>query len=171
MEIAPSLAALLAFIALFVLILLKMPIAFAFGLIGFLGLWYMVGLKPAINTLPITAWGQSTSYTLMAVPLFILMGQFANYSGIGPDLYGSASKWLGRLPGGLALATTWGCASFAACTGSSTAGILTFTPIAYKPMLNLKYDRRLALGTLCCGATMGTLIPPSIGFIVYGGVR
>ena len=170
MEIAPSLVGFLGFVVLFVLIFMRFPISFAFLLVGLLGLIYLTNFKTATSTMVTTAWTYGTSYVLMAVPLFMLMGQFASYSGIGSGLYNTASKWLGRLPGGLAIATVWGSAGFAACTGSSTSGILTFGPIAFKPMMEHGYDKRLSLGTICCGATMGQMIPPSIGFIIYGAI-
>lgn len=170
MEITPSLVGILGFVALFVLIFLRLPIAFAFALVGFLGLLYLSDFKAATVCLASTVWTYATSYILMAIPLFMLMGQFANHSGIGSDLYDSALKWFGRLPGGLAISTTWGTAGFGACTGSTTTGILTFGPIAYRPMIDKGYDKRLALGTICCGATMGSMIPPSIGFVVYGSI-
>jgi C4-dicarboxylate transporter, DctM subunit len=160
----------IAFIALFVLIFLKVPIAFAFAFSGFVGLIYLSGLRPAMSLLTTNIWSGVTSYTLMAVPLFILMGQYASLSGIGDDLYNAASKWLSRLPGGLAIATTWGCAAFAACTGSSASGMLTFGPISYKPMKDAGYSNKLALGTICCASTIGSMIPPSISFVVYGSI-
>jgi C4-dicarboxylate transporter DctM subunit len=170
MELTPSMVGILGFVAVFLLIALKMPVAIAFGLVGFAGFAYLSSFQGAMSTLVSTTWSYGTSYVLMAVPLFILMGQFANYSKIGDELYATATTWFGRLPGGLAIATVWGSAAFAACTGSSGAGILTFGPIAYTPMKNAGYDRRLSLGTLCCGATMGGLIPPSITFIIYGSI-
>lgn len=160
----------IAFIALFVLIFLKVPIAFAFAISGFAGLIYLSGLRPAMSILTTNIWSGVTSYTLMAVPLFILMGQYASLSGIGDDLYNAASKWLSRLPGGLAIATTWGCAAFAACTGSSASGMLTFGPISYGPMKEAGYSNKLALGTICCASTIGSMIPPSISFVIYGGI-
>jgi C4-dicarboxylate transporter DctM subunit len=166
----PFTVGIIAFIALFVLIFLKVPIAFAFALTGFLGLIYLAGFAPAMSVLSMSIWTGVTSYTLMAVPLFILMGLFASHSGIGDGLYNAASKWLGKLPGGLAIATTWGCAGFAACTGSSAAGMLVFGPIAYEPMKDAGYSKTLALGIICCGATIGSMIPPSISFIVYGSI-
>ncbi|MBN1256019.1 MAG: TRAP transporter large permease [Deltaproteobacteria bacterium] len=170
MELTPSMVGILGFVAVFLLIFLKMPIAIAFGLVGFAGFAYLSSFQAAMSTLVSTTWSEGTSYVLMAVPLFILMGQFANYSKIGDELYAAATTWFGRLPGGLAIATVWGSAAFAACTGSSGAGILTFGPISYTPMKNAGYDKRLSLGTLCCGATMGGLIPPSITFIIYGSI-
>ncbi|MGD9393468.1 MAG: TRAP transporter large permease [Dehalococcoidia bacterium] len=166
----PFAVGIIAFIALFALIFLKVPIAFAFAFTGFLGLIYLAGFEPAMSVLTMSIWTGITSYTLMAVPLFILMGLFASHSGIGGGLYNAASKWLGKLPGGLAIATTWGCAGFAACTGSSAAGMLVFGPISYEPMKDAGYSKTLALGTICCGATIGSMIPPSISFIVYGSI-
>jgi C4-dicarboxylate transporter DctM subunit len=166
----PFAVGIIAFIALFGLIFLKVPIAFAFAFTGFLGLVYLAGFEPAMSVLTMSIWTGITSYTLMAVPLFILMGLFASNSGIGGGLYNAASKWLGKLPGGLAIATTWGCAGFAACTGSSAAGMLVFGPISYEPMKDAGYSKTLALGTICCGATIGSMIPPSISFIVYGSI-
>jgi C4-dicarboxylate transporter DctM subunit len=131
LAVEPFTVGIIAFLALFVLIFLKVPIAFAFALTGFVGLVYLAGFEPAMSVLSMSIWTGVTSYALMAVPLFILMGMFASHSGIGGGLYDTASKWLGRLPGGLAIATTWGCAGFAACTGSSAAGMLVFGPIYY----------------------------------------
>ncbi|HDP79746.1 MAG TPA: TRAP transporter large permease [Spirochaetes bacterium] len=166
----PFLVGILAFVILFILIFLKVPIAFAFGLTGFAGIVYLIGLEPAMSVLSSSVWSNITSYTLMAVPLFVLMGMFANLSGIGNELYTTASRWLGWMPGGLAIATTWGCAGFAACTGSSSAGMLVFGPISYEPMKQNGYSKTMALGTICCGATIGSMIPPSISFIVYGSI-
>jgi C4-dicarboxylate transporter DctM subunit len=151
---------LLGFIILFVLIFIRVPVMISFGSVGFFGSAYLINFKAAFSILITTIWSYGTSYTLMAAPLFILMGQFANYSKIGDELYDTAAKWLGWLPGGLAISTILGSAGFAACTG----------PIAYPPMKRAGYDKKLIFGTLCCGATMGTLIPPSITFIIYGSI-
>jgi C4-dicarboxylate transporter DctM subunit len=159
-----------AFIFLFILIFLKVPIAFAFAFTGFVGLIYLAGFGPAMSILTTNIWTGVTSYDMMAVPLFILMGMFASYSGIGEGLYNAASKWLGRMPGGLAIATIWGCAGFGACTGSSGAGMLVFGPISYGPMKAAGYSKNMVLGTLCCAPTIGSMIPPSISFIVYGSI-
>ncbi|MFP3975036.1 MAG: TRAP transporter large permease [Dehalococcoidia bacterium] len=160
----------IAFVVLFLLIFLKVPIAFAFALTGFVGIIYLSGFGPAMSILSSSVWSTVTSYSLMAVPLFVLMGMFANLSGIGSELYNAAFKWFGRLPGGLAISTIWGTAAFAACTGSSAAGMLVFGPISYGPMKDSGYSKTLALGTICCGSTIGSMIPPSISFIVYGSV-
>ncbi len=158
------------FVFLFLLMGLRVPIFLAFTAVGFFGLITVTGFDSAAKMLVSTFWNQSQSYDLMAIPLFIFMGVFAYQSGIGADLYYAAEKWLGRIPGGLALATTWGCAGFGAVTGSSATGAIAFGPIAYKPMKDAGYDERLVLGTLCAAPSMGVLIPPSIAFIVYGSI-
>jgi C4-dicarboxylate transporter DctM subunit len=170
MDVSPNIIGILGFFILFVLIFLRMPLVIAFGIVGFVGFAYVLNVEAAFSTLITTIWTYGTSYVLMAAPLFILMGQFASYSKIGDELYSAAETWMGKLPGGLAIATIWGSAGFAACTGSSGTGILTFAPISYPPMKKSGYDMRLILGTLCCGSTMGTLIPPSITFIIYGSI-
>ena len=119
---------------------------------------------------PVAVWSTSSDYVMICIPLFILMGNFANYSGIGPDLYKTALTWLGRMPGGLAMTTVFGNAAFGAVTGASLAGLVTFTPIAWKPMLSLNYDKRLAAGCLMSSGTLSQLIPPSLSFVVYSVV-
>ncbi|MFC1991021.1 TRAP transporter large permease [Chloroflexota bacterium] len=167
MSLPDPVIGLLGFILILVLIFLKMPVAYAFVLAAFVGLVVLVGFETARNSLIVTVWYKVSSYLLICLPLFVLMGTFAFYSGIGPDLYESALKWWGRLPGGLALTTVWGCAAFGALTGASIAGMATFTPIAWKPMLDLGYDKRLAAGSIICSATMASMIPPSMPMILY----
>jgi len=170
MELSPWLLGLLGFILLFVLMFLRVPVAFAFAIAGFLGLWYVRGLPAALGDLPVVVWSTSSDYVMICIPLFILMGNFANYSGIGPDLYKTALTWFGRMPGGLAMTTVFGNAAFGAVTGASLAGLVTFTPIAWKPMLSLNYDKRLAAGCLMSSGTLSQLIPPSLSFVVYSVV-
>jgi tripartite ATP-independent transporter DctM subunit len=105
---------------------------------------------------------------LIALPLFVLMGNFAFQSGISADLFEAANKWLGRLPGGLAQATTLACTGFAACTGDSVGSAATMGTIAYPSMARYNYDQGLASACIAVGGTLGILIPPSIPFIVYG---
>lgn len=168
MGIEPNIVGLLSIGLFFLLLLMNLPIFLAFLIPGLIGMAYLIGFKAAIMTTMSTFWAYGTSSALMAIPLFLLMGQFASEAGIGRDLYNAASKWMGKLPGGLAIATIWGSAGFAACTGSSTTGVVAFGAIAYRPMLENNYDPRLSVGSIICGSTMGAMIPPSIGFIVYG---
>lgn len=151
-----------------VLILLNIPIAFALITVGLIGFTQIVSFQGAVGTLITTSWTNLRSYSLLAIPLFVLMGQFMARSGVGGDLYNAASKLFGRLPGGLAISTVWGCGALAAATGSTTTGIMTFGPVAYKPMRELGYSQRLIMGCLCAGSTLGTVIPPSIPFVILG---
>lgn len=147
---------------------LGMPIAFAFAIIGFVGMVLIKDIGPALSTLGAAPWQWASNPTLVVAPLFILMGQFAFQSGISGELFSAAYKWMGRLPGGLALATNLACTGFAACTGSSIASGATFAMIAYPEMERFNYSRRLATGCIAAGGTLGILIPPSIIFVIYG---
>ncbi|MBW1799297.1 MAG: TRAP transporter large permease [Deltaproteobacteria bacterium] len=145
-----------------------MPVAFAFGIVGFLGTVLLMGLDPGLALLGTAPWQWASNGGFIVVPLFILMGTFSFYSGISQALYVAAYKWLGRLPGGLAIATNLACTGFAACTGTSLASGATMGTIAFPEMRRFKYDNRLATGCIGAGGTLGILIPPSIFFIIYG---
>jgi C4-dicarboxylate transporter DctM subunit len=158
-------------LALFLLLaMLGVPLAFSFMSVGFIGLMVIQGFFPGLSILGSAPYSWTASYTLCTIPLFVLMGQFVFYSGISRGLYVAAYKWMGKLPGGLALATTLACTAFAACTGSSMASAATMGTIAYPEMKKLNYDDRLSTGCIAVGGTLGILIPPSTIFIVYGVV-
>jgi len=158
----------LGLVVFLVLAFLGMPLAFAFAMVGFVGFAFLRGLSPALAMLGQAPWQWGSQSGLIVVPLFILMGQFAFHAGISRELYIAAYKWMGRLPGGLALATNLACTGFAACTGSSLAAGATMGTIAYPEMMRFKYSARLATGCVAAGGTLGILIPPSIVFIIYG---
>jgi len=151
-----------------ILVFVGMPIAFAFAIVGFVGVLLITGVRPGLAMLGAAPWQWAAKSDLIVVPLFVLMGQFAFYSGISRDLFVAANRWFGRLPGGLALATNLACTAFAACTGSSVASGATMGIIAYPEMKRYNYDDRLATGIICAGGSLGVLIPPSIVFIIYG---
>jgi tripartite ATP-independent transporter DctM subunit len=115
-----------------------------------------------------TVYEVSAYYPYTVIPLFIVMGGFAGSSGMTQDLYAAFDKWLRKLPGGLAIATIGACAGFAAVSGSSVATAATMGTIAAPEMKRFRYHPRLATGSIAAGGTLGFLIPPSIGFIVYG---
>ncbi len=105
---------------------------------------------------------------MSVIPLFVLMGEFAFHAGLTRELYGTAYRWLGHLPGGLAMATIGGCAGFSAICGSTTATAATMGVVALPEMKRYKYDPSLATACVASGGTLGIMIPPSIGLVVYG---
>lgn len=156
-------------IILFLLLLVSgMPIAFGMALAGYIGVSCLISVDAGLNLLKTTPAATSMRYTFSVVPLFVLMGQFAYQSGIIKDLYYSMRKWLGRLPGGLAIASIGGCAGFAAVCGSSVASGAAMSAICYPELKRHKYDPGIATGSIAAGGTLGIMIPPSLDFIVYG---
>ena len=152
----------------FLLVFLGMPIGFTFAIVGFSGFAAIKGIEPALNLLGLIPYSWASSYMLVVIPLFVLMGQFAFQSGISGDLYAAGHKWVGSKPGGLALATEMACAGFAACSGSSLASAATMGVVAIPEMRKYNYSPRLAAASVAAGGTLGILIPPSIIFIIYG---
>jgi len=150
------------------LLLIGMPIGFAMSLVGFIGL-AVVGpnLSPALNTLGVAPYHTTASFILAVAPLFILMGLLASEAGISQELFDTANKWLGRLPGGLAMASVAGCAGFAAVCGDSMATAVTMGSVSLPEMKRKSYSPELSCGALAAGGTLGILIPPSVGFIFY----
>jgi tripartite ATP-independent transporter DctM subunit len=158
----------IGFVAFLTLAMLGMPLAFAFATVGFFGIIMVQGLNSGLTLLGQAPHSWTASYVLATIPLFVLMGQFAFHSGISRDLFIAAYKWIGRLPGGLALATQLACTGFAACTGSSVASAATMGTIAFPEMERFNYHPRLSTGVIAAGGTLGILIPPSTIFIIYG---
>ncbi len=164
----PLTAGFIGIVFLFVLLFLGMPIGIAMGLVGFAGFAYLRGFEPALGVLSTVPYTTFASYTLTVVPLFILMGSFCFHAGLSKDLYDTVHKWLGQLRGGLAMATVGACAGFAAVSGSSVATAATMGTVALPEMKRYKYDPALATGAVAAGGTIGILIPPSVGLIIYG---
>lgn len=153
---------------LFVALFSGMPIGIVMGLVAFAGFAFIKDIGGALGLLQVVPYGTFASYDFSVIPLFILMGEFAFRAGLSQDLYGAVQCWLGRLRGGLAMATIGGCAGFAAVCGSSVATAATMGTVALPEMQKRRYDPALATGCVAAGGTLGILIPPSIGFIVYG---
>jgi C4-dicarboxylate transporter, DctM subunit len=153
--------------ALFVLLFLGMPIGACMGVAGAAGLAFLTNFDGAIMKLGQTAFNSTASYILAVIPLFILMGELAFISKLTEDAYSTLYVWLGRLPGGLAIATIGACAAFAAVCGSSSATASTIASIAFPEMRKYQYDEGFALGTIAAGGTLGILIPPSTAFVLY----
>ena len=164
---SPTAAGLLGLGALFVLLAIRTPVAIAMAVVGVIGFGLMNGWAPALSVLVDEAFVISTNYELIVIPLFILMGNFATISGMSRDLYTTAYAWFGHWRGGLASATIAGCAGFAALSGSSVAAAVTMGRVSLPEMRRYDYDSRLATGCIAAGGTLGILIPPSTGFIIY----
>jgi len=164
----PVSTGILGTILVFVLLFLGMPIAFALMLVGFGGISYLASIEAALPIAARTVYEVSAYYPYTVIPLFIVMGGFAGSSGMTKDLYSAFDKWFRKLPGGLAIATIGACAGFAAVSGSSVATAATMGTVALPEMKRFGYHPRLATGSIAAGGTLGFLIPPSIGFIVYG---
>lgn len=159
---------LIGIVILLALIFTRMPIAFVMALVGFAGFAYLRGLNPALALLGSVPYRTFANYDLCAAPLFILMGYLCFFAGISTDLYDTVHRWIGHLRGGLAMATVCACAAFAAISGSSMATAVTMGTVALPEMKRYKYDPALATGVIAAGGTIGVLIPPSIGLILYG---
>lgn len=165
---SPEIIGLIGFIVLFGLIALRMPIAFAMGIVGFGGFWYMTSWAAVTNRMASVSFSLLSDFTFGVLPLFLLMAQITFKSGIGKDLYDLAAKWVGHRPGGLAMATVFGCAGFAAVSASSIATAATFGLVALPEMRKRKYSMELATGSIAAGGTIGSLIPPSGILIIFG---
>jgi tripartite ATP-independent transporter DctM subunit len=152
----------------FLLLFIGMPIAFAMFFVGFVGLTYLTSAGAALPVLARTAYEVSSYYPYTVIPLFIVMGGFAGSSGMTQELYRTFDKWLRRLPGGLSIATIGACAGFSAVSGSSVATAAAMGTVALPEMKRFGYNMSLATGSVAAGGTLGFLIPPSIGFVVYG---
>ena len=164
----PIIAGVIGTVLVFMLLFLGMPIAFALMLVGFAGISYLASIEAALPIAARTVYEVSAYYPYTVIPLFIVMGGFAGSSGMTKDLYSTFDKWFRKLPGGLGIATIGACAGFAAVSGSSVATAATMGTVALPEMKRFNYHPRLATGTVAAGGTLGFLIPPSIGFIVYG---
>ena len=165
---SPETVGVIGIIILVLLLFSRMWIGATMLLIGFLGSIWLGGFKSAATLIGMIPYSQSASYTLACLPLFVLMGLIISVTGLGEDLYRAASKWIGHLRGGLAIATTFACGVFAAVCGDSMTSAVTMSKVAFPEMKKHKYDPGLAAGCITAGGTIGILIPPSIGFIIYG---
>ncbi|OUS05167.1 C4-dicarboxylate ABC transporter [Rhodobacterales bacterium 52_120_T64] len=149
------------------LLVLRVPIGVSLIVVSSLGIWYLRGFKSAFGTAKVIPFDFVAHWTLSAVPMFILMGAVASRTGMTSALYGALRLWLGRVPGGLAIATSFAGAGFAAICGSSLATTAAMGRIAVPEMLKQKYDVGLATGAAAAVGTIGALIPPSIIMVIY----
>jgi tripartite ATP-independent transporter DctM subunit len=160
--------ALTGFIAIFVLALLRVPLAFGMGLVGVVGIGLTRGWAPALASTAQVVHETGFAYTLSVIPLFILMGNFVARAGLAHELFHAAYVFIGHLRGGLAHATIAACAGFGAICGSSIATAATMSKVAYPSMKKLGYSDSLSTGVIAAGGTLGIMIPPSTIMVIYG---
>lgn len=160
--------ALLGFVAIFALALLRMPLAFSMGLVGVIGIGLTRGWMPALASTAQVVQETGFAYTLSVIPLFILMGNFVARAGLAHELFHAAYTFIGHRKGGLAHATIAACAGFGAICGSSIATAATMSKVAYPSMKKLGYSDALSTGVIASGGTLGIMIPPSTIMVIYG---
>jgi C4-dicarboxylate transporter, DctM subunit len=167
-EMSPMLVGLIGMILLIAILFTGMPVAFCMGLIGCAGFLYLSGLNSGMGLVTGIAYTIFADYGLSVIPLFVLMGSFCFYADISKDIYDTVHDWLGQLRGGLAIATVGACAGFGAICGSSIACAVAMGTVAIPEMRRFKYSNALATGAVAAGGTIGSMIPPSVAFIIYG---
>ena len=160
--------ALIGFVAIFGLALLRMPLAFSMGLVGIVGIGLTRGWMPALASTAQVVQETGFAYTLSVIPLFILMGNFVARAGLAHELFHAAYTFIGHRRGGLAHATIAACAGFGAICGSSIATAATMSKVAYPSMKKLGYSDALSAGVIASGGTLGIMIPPSTIMVIYG---
>jgi C4-dicarboxylate transporter DctM subunit len=160
--------AIIGFVVLFILMLLRVPVGMAMGLVGVTGFGVIAGAGPALKLVGQTSMRTVTDYTFGVIPMFLLMGAFVSASGMSRELFRAANTVVGHLRGGLGLATIAACAAFAAISGSSVATAATFATVAYPEMRRFGYPQSFAAGVVAVGGTLGAMFPPSTVLVVYG---
>ena len=165
---SPDTLAIVGFVALFALMLLRVPVGMAMGLVGVAGYAYMNGAAPALKQVGLTSMRTVTSYQFGVIPMFLLMGAFVSASGVSRELFRAANTLVGHWRGGLGLATVFACGGFAAISGSSVATAATFSTVAYPEMRRYGYPKSFSAGVIAAGGTLGAMLPPSTVLAVYG---
>src|SRR3974390_3228251 len=160
--------AIIGFLSLFALMLLRVPVGMAMGLVGVSGFGYLVGGAPALKLVGQTSMRTVTDYTFGVIPMFLLMGTFVSNSGMSRELFKTANGFVGHLRGGLGFATVAACGGFAAICGSSVATAATFSAVASPEMRRFAYPQSFATGVIAAGGTLGAMLPPSTVLAVYG---
>ncbi|MCP4597664.1 TRAP transporter large permease [Neptuniibacter sp.] len=165
-------------ILLLIIVVVRVPIAFAMGLVGFFGFAYMQGLSfdnfmdfrwnGALSMASKRVIDTAQEYSLSVIPLFILMGNLVTKSGLSQELYRASNAFLGHKKGGLSMATVVACGGFSAICGSSLATSATMAKVAMPPMRKYGYSDSLATASIAAGGTLGILIPPSVILVIYG---
>ncbi|MFN4126701.1 TRAP transporter large permease [Pannonibacter indicus] len=163
----PFAAGFVGIACLFALLIVRVPVAFSMLIVGFGGYWVLEGARSAGGVLLTESYSAIASYNLIVVPMFVLLGNVSSAAGFSRGLYDAAFAWVGQFRGGLASASVLGCAVFAAVSGSSVATAVTLGKVALPEMRRLSYAPGLSTGAIAAGGTLGFLIPPSTGFVLY----
>ena len=167
MNLSPDAVAVIGFVALFTLMLLRVPVGMAMGLVGVCGYSYIAGSGPALKLIGQTSMRTVTDYTFGVIPMFMLMGAVVSVSGVSRELFRAANAFIGHLRGGLGVATVLACGGFAAICGSSVATAATFSSVAYPEMRRFGYPQSFSTGVIAAGGTLGAMLPPSTVLAVY----
>src|SRR5437879_4342977 len=160
--------AIIGFLVLFGLMLMRVPVGMAMGLVGVTGFGWIVGSGPALKMIGQTSMRTVTDYNFGVIPMFLLMGAFVSNSGMSRELFRAANAFVGHRKGGLGIATIAACGGFAAISGSSVATAATFSAVAYPEMRRFGYPQSFATGVIAAGGTLGAMLPPSTVLAVYG---
>ncbi|HEX3349194.1 MAG TPA: TRAP transporter permease [Acetobacteraceae bacterium] len=163
----PTFVAIIGFVALFALMLLRFPIGLAMGAVGIAGFGAIVGFDPALKLLAQSPIRTATDAGFAVIPMFLLMGTIASVSGMSGELFHAANTFVGHRKGGLGMATIAACAGFAAISGSSVATAATFSAVAYPEMRRFHYPQSFSTGVIAAGGTLGAILPPSLVLAVY----
>jgi C4-dicarboxylate transporter, DctM subunit len=166
--LSTSTIAVIGFVALFGLMLMRVPVGMAMGLVGVTGFGYIVGGVPALKMVGQTSMRTVANYSFGIIPMFLLMGAIVSASGISRELFRAANTFVGHRRGGLGIATIGACAAFAAISGSSVATAATFATVAYPEMRAYRYPQSFSTGVIAAGGTLGAMFPPSTVLAVYG---
>ncbi|NDC61033.1 MAG: TRAP transporter permease [Betaproteobacteria bacterium] len=166
-NLSPDVVALSGFVALFTLMLLRVPVGMAMGLVGVCGYSYIAGSGPALKLIGQTSMRTVTDYTFGVIPMFMLMGALVSVSGVSRELFRAANALIGHWRGGLGVATVLACGGFAAICGSSVATAATFSSVAYPEMRRFGYPQSFSTGVIAAGGTLGAMLPPSTVLAVY----
>ena len=167
MELSTDFIAFGGFVTLFVLMLLRVPVGMAMGLVGVVGYSMIAGTGPALKLVGQTSMRTVTDYTFGVIPMFMLMGAFVSVSGVSKELFRAANACVGHLRGGLGMATVMACGGFAAICGSSVATAATFSTVAYPEMRRYGYPQSFSTGVIAAGGTLGAMQPPTTVLAVY----
>lgn len=165
---SPEILAFLSVVILFILIFMRIPVAFVMLITGMVGYSLVVSPRAAFTITVQTIYSNFSSYSLIVVPLFVWMGFIAFHSGLSTKIFEATYKIMGGLPGGLAIATVAACTAFGAISGSTTATAATMSSVAFPEMNKYNYDKSFSTATIASAAIIGVMIPPSVIFILYG---